>query len=451
MKTLLSIALCFALVPLYSVSGQAADDTITVVVTGDVGFSRNNTPVDSRGVQKYGRRQPFADATAAIARDIDGDLNFCNLETVVTDRNDLPRDMKGQGRPYSFRTHPAAVRQLARVGFNMMSLANNHSMDYGVPGLKQTLKHMSAFSGKITANGIGMNREKAASPDVVRVKGAKVAFASIGIVTNNLARHRAGANTPGQIAYRFDDDYNYITSRLAKTQADYRMLSIHYGIERQVRVDSRQLRQYRGLAARSRKIDLVIGHHAHVVRAVETVGNSVIFYGLGNFLHHGTADMRRNSLCRDYGLMGKVYLKKGKGGRLITRAIEVIPVTMMHIRTQRYARVSDAIERVQVLNYLARDLDDAANGARGTRFTPTSSGTGLYCFPGAAKDGGTIGKLCKGWRPAKPMSDALFKKIAASCGPGGKASTSSASTGSTPAPATLRVKPRRKKALKLDR
>ena len=115
----------------------------------------------------------------------------------------------------------------------------------------------------------------------------------------------------------------------------YRILSIHYGEEGRVRADAKQFADYRGLAAQKDGIDLIVGHHAHVVRGVEIAGQSLIFYGLGNFLHQGTADMNGKGVCRDYGLMARVHLKKAADGKLKLRAVEAIPVTDTHFRPRR--------------------------------------------------------------------------------------------------------------------
>ena len=64
-------------------------------------------------------------------------------------------------------------------------------------------------------------------------------------------------------------------------------------------------------------------------------GSSLIFYGLGNFLHHGTADITGKGICRDYGLMARVHLKHGADGKLELRAVEAIPVTDTHFRPRR--------------------------------------------------------------------------------------------------------------------
>src|SRR5712691_8273802 len=99
--------------PVHTAGAEAPRDdrTLTVVLVGDVGLNSSNLPVDPKGVFKHGF-QTWADTTSAIASDINGDLNFMNLETVVTDRNDLTADTKGQSAPFNFRTHPAGLRQL---------------------------------------------------------------------------------------------------------------------------------------------------------------------------------------------------------------------------------------------------------------------------------------------------------------------------------------------------
>jgi len=390
-------------------------DEVTIVLVGDVGLNRNSQKVEARGVRKFGF-QSWNHTTELIAKDINGDLNFMNVETVVTDRNDLRRDTKGQRGPFNFRSHPAGLRHLVASGFNLLSLANNHSMDYGVAGLNETLKHVGVLENEslAVATGVGMNRDEASRPQKVKVKNSDIAFASIGIVTNNLERHRAGPAKPGQIAYRFDDDFAEIRKRLVATPADYRILSIHYGIEGQVRTDARQVSDWRRKAAQRDGIDLIVGHHAHVTRGVEIAGNSLIFYGLGNFLHHGTANMTQKGICRDYGLMARVHLREASGGGLLLRAVEAIPVTDTHYRPRRLTGRKGAA-RIHVLNFLASTLDSAKDGTHGVRFTPQADGSGLYCLPGAAKESGRIGALCQRHMPAPPIPSSLRGAIAASC------------------------------------
>ncbi len=398
-------------------TGRASDaeTTLTITLSGDVGLNPTNQTVDPKGVTDGGF-QTWADTTAGIVNEINGDLNFMNVETVVTDRNDLVPDLKGQSGPFNFRMHPNGLKHLVGTGFNMLSLANNHSMDYGVPGLKETLKNVGALRGKgvLAAGGIGNTFDEAAQTDVFKIKGSSIAFAATGIITNDLARHHAGLASPGQTSYRLAEDFAAVRKGLVATPADLRILSVHYGIEGQVRADGRQIADFRGLAAGKDGIDLIVGHHAHVVRGVEMHGKSLIFYGLGNFLHHGTANITGKGVCRDYGLFARVHLAKAANGHWDIKAVEAIPMTDTHRKTRRLTGDS-GIARVQALNYLASTLDSSNGNAKGLRFTPQKSGSGLYCVAGAEKLSGTIGTLCKGYTPAPPIPENLRGSIAASC------------------------------------
>ena len=124
--------------------------------------------------------------------------------------------------------------------------------------------------------------------------------------------------------------------KLAAMPADYRILSIHYGLEGRVVPDERQLADWRDFAAEEKGIDLIVGHHPHVAQGVELNGKSLIFYGLGNFLHPGTAELSRFGLCRDYGLMAKVHLARIDGAWRV-EAIEAIPLTDTQMRPERFA------------------------------------------------------------------------------------------------------------------
>ena len=170
---------------------------------------------------------------------------------------------------------------------------------------------------------------------------------------------------------------------------------------------------WREIAVKRHGIDLVLGHHPHVPQGVERVGNKVIFYSLGNFLHHGTADMAGKGICRDWGLLGRIHLVKGKGGRLELRAIEALPLDDMHRRARRLP-AAEASARIHALNSLSRNL--GGEGAEPVLFTPQADGRGLYCVPGAETESGPIGALCKDYVGAPETPAELRGRIAGSCG-----------------------------------
>src|SRR3990170_2612574 len=127
---------------LYGASRAAPRDRLTIVLVGDTGFNPTDAKVDAKGVRKGKQVMSFTETLAGISRDVDGDLAFVNLETVITDRNDLAPEGKGKGA-FHFRSHPAALKALIDAGFNLFSLANNHAFDYGAPGIEETLYHLA--------------------------------------------------------------------------------------------------------------------------------------------------------------------------------------------------------------------------------------------------------------------------------------------------------------------
>ena len=390
--------------------GSRPDDTgITLVIVGDTGLSGSLQPVRADAGLRHGTPHSWRQLTGGIAAQINGDLNFANLETVVTDRNNLSAPDKA----FNFRSHPAGVRHLVEVGFNLFSTANNHSVDFGEPGIRETLRHLDALEavGLKAHSGIGLDREAAVRPRGIVSNGASLLFSAIGI---GAGRHRATERRPGQLLYAAAEDFSAVVQRLAGTEGDYRILSVHYGEERQVMPGAADVRKLRDEAVRAAGIDLVIGHHAHVAAGVQEVDGRLVFYALGNFLHLGMQDTAGYGICRDYGLLARLHLTRSSDGRFKAGAVEAVALTGMHVRTEQMP-ASQASARMHVLNHLASRLDDAAAKARGVRFTPQADGTGLYCAPGAADAGGRVGALCRGWREAPATPEPLARQIAAAC------------------------------------
>lgn len=392
----------------------AQPELITLVVVGDVGLNRNQLPVDPEGVLEGRGTLTWAEMTANIEPLIDGDLNFMNFETVITDRNDLPRGNKRQKNPYLFRSHPAGVEHLARLGFNLVSAANNHAYDYGEDGVRETVRHLAAMAneGLLHFAGIGLDRASAARPAVFDHDGAQIAFGAIGIVTNMLDFHRAGDGKPGTLGYRTQEDWELATEKLAEPEADLRLLSVHYGYERDIRADDKQRHDYRW-AIDERDVDVVIGHHAHVVRGIELHRGKLIFYGLGNFLIRGAANMGRKPelrVCCDYGLLAKVHLGRAEAGGYEPLAVQIVPIFDMH-RIARRLEPEEAARRVEVVSALGEELDEPGAGSVGLRFAPRPDGSGLWCAEGASAGPASVAELCEGWRPPGPSSPEILQRV----------------------------------------
>lgn len=385
------------------------DRAVTIVLGGDLGFGGSGEPTRPDGAVRHGQRYAFETLTAALKPLIDGDLNFANLETVVSDRQGL----SPQSKAFNFRTHPAGLRHLVGLGFNMLSVANNHAADYGDEGVWETLRNLEAAEdhGLKAWHGLGIDRDEALQPAGIMVKGARIAFSAVGIGGRDLPRN--GERRAGMLSYA--RDFDAAVSALSATAADLRVLSVHYGAELQVRPSAADVRKLRDEAAMAHAVDLVVGHHAHVAAGVQLVDGRLVFYGLGNLLHQGMQDMGRFNACRDYGLLARVHLYPETDGRLLVRAVEAVPLTNMHLAARPMA-ADEARVRVEVLNHLAAGLNDPTAGATGLRFTPQADGRGLHCLPGAGSLPGRIGALCGGWQAPAPAPPQIARRVSSACG-----------------------------------
>lgn len=393
------------------VSATPGDDrTLTIVFGGDLGLGGSDQPVHPDGAYRHGERHSWDKLMSGIKPLLVGDLNFANLETVVTARNDLSQ----QSKAFNFRTHPNGLRQLVHLGFNVLSAANNHAFDYGEEGLWETMRHLTHAEdhGLKAWHGLGIDRGDALRPAEMTIKGARVAFSAIGIGGRDLAT-RAQQPRPGMLSYH--TDFEDVVAALAGVEADLRILSVHFGAEGQVRPSMPDVRRLRDVAARSADIGIVVGHHAHVAAGVQEVDGNLVFYGLGNLLHPGMQDMGRFNACRDYGLLARVHLSPDTTGQMKPRAIEAIPLTDMHL-VARPMSADEARLRVEVLNHLAAGLNDAAAGASGVRFAAQHDGRGLHCLPGAANAPGHIGAMCRHWQPPAATTSLAARRAAAACG-----------------------------------
>ena len=387
---------------------------LTVVLTGDFGLAPHLDPIRPDSSAKHGLRLTWQEMLERIRGKLEGEVRFTNVETVISDRADLRPEPKA----FNFKSHPEGVRHFVKSGFNVFSLANNHGLDFGVTGLSETLRNTESMrkDGLLAWSGLGRDREEAAKPAEFEVNGLPLSFAAIGILSQGHGHFRAAATRPGQLSYRAAEDFGLVADRLAATSAAYRILSIHFGSEMSVEPAFDQIRSARDVAVRGRGIDLVAGHHAHVVQPIEMVEGRLIFYGLGNFLHLGTQDMSRMGMCRDFGIVARVHLAETALGRLEARAVEIIPIRGTHIRPEPMP-ADMASDRVAVVNHLADRLEQRHGGRHALRFSTESDGRGLYCTSEAHKEGGRIGDLCRSWSGPALNPPELARRIVGACAP----------------------------------
>jgi len=347
---------------------------IVITFGGDVSANRSRLAPEPHGT-RFGRRLvSWSEWTARTRPLFNGDLNFINLETIISD---VP--LKDARKKYTFLSHPNAVRHLAKIGVNLFSLANNHAYDYGAAGVRSTLRHMRRVrkeqGGRIWFAGNGLNDKQAVGVRIFRVGGHRIAFAAIGNLTNMNRKHRAGPRKPGTLGIRIKADWERVLEAIGRVEADFKILSCHLGVERRTQLDPGQRAKYEGALDRA-DVDMIIGHHPHVVRAVQRHDRKLIFYSLGNFMMRGARDMTPLKDALDYGLFGRVYLTFDvNAGRLVASAAEVIPLTQMHAVTRKLTGF-EGQRRVRVLNGINRR--DA--GREGVKFVARKDGSAVACF-----------------------------------------------------------------------
>ncbi len=213
--------------------------------------------------------QHTADTLAAA------DITIGNLECVISDQGTPEK------KTYTFRAPPTAAESLALAGFDLVSLANNHTLDFGRSAFADTLTHLAGKD--ILTVGGGENEASAYAPAFIEKDGLRVAFlayAEVPIFNYDYLQWLAGPDTPG-IAWA----YKHIIERdvrAAKEQADLVVVMFHNGYEG-MQLPS-ELQQTSARLAIDSGATLVIGSHPHVLQTIEPYQNGLIVYSLGNFV-----------------------------------------------------------------------------------------------------------------------------------------------------------------------
>lgn len=343
---------------------------LTLTIGGDVNFNKSEKRSDSRGYVSGGKVTPFSKYTAGIRPLIDGDLNFANVETVISDRQDIVAEEK----LYVFETHANAIQNMIDIGFNLMNLANNHAYDYGNAGIAETLaatKSLEQQNPGVQFFGLGY-RNEVLQPTVFTKNGYTIAVASMAIIDK---RFRATDAQPGLIHIHDKEEYYTLMRNMKSVKANYKILSIHYGTEGQVTLDSGQ-KSYYEYAIKNGDVDLVVGHHPHAARPVEKIGDKYIFFSLGNYLMLGSANITGLAGGLDFGLFSKLHLVENSEGRLIPEAIQLILLTNTHTATKP---LNQEVAKSRLADF--KVLGSQELGSLALPFEINSRGQGIFCLP----------------------------------------------------------------------
>ena len=246
---------------------------LTLAAVGDIMLGRSI----SYYLPQDAPNGPFAGVSELLTAT---DITVANLEVALTDRG-FP-----EAKGYTFRA-PAlpSAKRLREAGFDVLSLANNHILDYGAEGLADSLRALRQHG--MAGVGAGANADGAYHAVVLERNGVRIAFLAFAEVPNeagyDMKAWTAGENKPG-IAWA--EDSRVVAGVAASAeQAEIVVVLFHFGNEFQSVPSTRQ-RELARMAINA-GADLVIGSHPHVLQQVEEYGGGLIAYSLGNFVFDG--------------------------------------------------------------------------------------------------------------------------------------------------------------------
>ena len=249
-------------------SNQTGDDAISFAVTGDVLIHSPVARAASTGTG-YDFVPMFAQVAPLISA---ADVGICHMETPISaDNNDL------SGYPVFSAPHEIA-QALAASGYDGCSTASNHSIDQGFDGVTATLDALEAAG--LAHAGTARSQQESLGVTTYVVKGQRIAHLSYTYGTNGIP---IPSEQPWSVQLIDANAIVRAASEVRQAGASAVIVSLHWGQEYQVDPTGEQERVAEALAS-SGAVDVIVGHHAHVVQPVEFIDDTLVIWGLGNLL-----------------------------------------------------------------------------------------------------------------------------------------------------------------------
>ena len=237
-----------------------SDGIIDIRAVGDISFVGKNA------------EQPNAEVFRNVSTILKaGDLVIGNLEGPLT------RETSGLEGKCNLRSHPGWSQYLKEAGFNLLSLANNHMMDFGEQGLFDTIESLK--KNDIAFAGAGRNITEANAPVFLEIKGKRVAI----IARSSVIVSSPVNATPKKAGVAFLDEQETIdTIRKCRSEADLVILILHWGLEEYEYPSPNQRMLAHNFIFTG--VDIILGHHPHVLEGMEYINGGLCIYSLGNFI-----------------------------------------------------------------------------------------------------------------------------------------------------------------------
>lgn len=240
--------------------------TLTIAAVGDMIFDRKVKAL----VSSQGGEAPLEAVASRLAG---ADVAVGNLESALADSG-----TRNTAKDVTFRGDPAGIQGLRLAGFDLLSMANNHVLDYGPQPLLDTVASLD--SAGIGHAGAGANQAAAWTPAVVERDGATVAYLAFSHIVP--AGFIAQPNRAGLASGKNDEALTLEAIRKAAAENDYVLVSFHWGVEYQDDANATQVAwAHKAIDAGA---DMVLAHHPHVIQGIERYNGGLIAYSLGDFV-----------------------------------------------------------------------------------------------------------------------------------------------------------------------
>ncbi|MEU4701996.1 CapA family protein [Nonomuraea dietziae] len=206
------------------------------------------------------------------------DLAMINLETAITTGG-----TPAPGKQYTFRAPATAFTALKAAGVDVVSMANNHGMDYMESGLADSMAAIKR--SRFPVVGIGRNETEAYKPYRVTVNGNRVSIiGATQVLDAEFVQSWSAAGSKGGLASAKNEDRLIRAVRQARKSSDTVIVHLHWGTEMQKCPNPAQ----RSLAPKLVKAgaDVIVGGHAHILLGSGYLGNAYVNYGMGNFVFY---------------------------------------------------------------------------------------------------------------------------------------------------------------------
>lgn len=259
------ITIFFVLI-FWTVRSIMVHSPITITLTGDVMLGRMVNQVIKQTSYDY----PWGNLLSDLQ---EKDLVLINLETTLTHASRVTPKV------FNFKADPDVIQSLQLAGIDVVSLANNHSLDFGIEGLKETLAVLNEAG--IYHVGAGMNIAQAQQPVILERKDLRIGILGY---TDNEPGWRATSEKPGINYISISDDNSAVfdAARKLKQQVDICIVTLHWGPNMQ-EYPSQEFVNF------SHKLvdagaDIIHGHSAHIVQGIEIYKQKIILYDTGDFV-----------------------------------------------------------------------------------------------------------------------------------------------------------------------